>query len=67
MIDLKTANEQLETFEEAHGWHIGYHKGMLVMADIFAEAIHKQGATIDTLKELLQIIRLSSTPPTEEQ
>jgi hypothetical protein len=66
MIDFNAIKVNPQDFAELGVWNGGYNKGLAIMADIFAEAIYRDNATIDDLKHLLQIIRLNSTPPTED-
>lgn len=61
-IDLNALGDPVQHFKELPAWQSGYHTGLFTMTDIFAEAIYKQDATIDTLKQMLQMIRLNTTP-----
>lgn len=62
MIDMNKAHAVVENFSESEAWEIGYHKGLLTMTDIFAEAIYDKKATIQTLKKMLAFIRLNTIP-----
>lgn len=61
-IDLNLISDPVQHFKDAPAWQSGYHTGLFTMTDIFAEAIYKQDATIDTLKQMLARIRLNTIP-----
>lgn len=61
-IDLNSVGDPVQHFKDLPAWQSGYNTGLFTMTDIFAEAIYKQDATIDTLKQMLQMIRLNTIP-----
>lgn len=65
MIDLNAANTEPETFTELAIFNNGYNKGLAIMANIFAEVIYKENATLESVKDVLEIIRLSTIPMRE--